>query len=163
MKNAKNWILFAVVLVGVALALTGLFIAYMQVTATVAGASTTSTTTLFESESFTETSDLSRACMAFAIMTVIFACVTLILAALQLSNVARVNQLKMVTSALSVVCAIIAFVLICVFANDYSASLGGLASATSAPAIGAYLLAIGGIVSGLFGFFPISQRKKSKK
>lgn len=165
MKNAKKWILSAIVLIGTVLAVTGMCIAYLKSVGQVTG--TEYVTKLFDNNSFSDASDLSRACMAFAIMTVIFAGLTLILTAMQLFGVVRDNRVKMVTSAMSVICAIIAFVLICVLAKDSSLSATifntRLTAVESAPAVGAYLLAIGGIVAGLFGFFPVNAKKKGRK
>ena len=163
MKNAKKWILSAIVLIGTVLAVTGMCIAYLKSLDTVVGLNVESSYTLFGNDIFTDYNDLSRASMAFAIMTVIFAGLTLILTAMQLFGVMRDNRVKMVTSAMSVICAIIAFVLVCVFANGFTKSFGTIISSDWAPAVGAYLLAIGGIVAGLFGFFPVNAKKKGRK
>ena len=156
MKNAKKWILSAIVLIGTVLAVTGMCIAYLKSVGQVTG--TEYVTKLFDNNSFSDASDLSRACMAFAIMTVIFAGLTLILTAMQLFGVMKDNRVKMVTSAMSV---------ICVLAKDSSLSATifntRLTAVESAPAVGAYLLAIGGIVAGLFGFFPVNAKKKGRK
>lgn len=163
MKKAKNLILSGIVLVGFVLAIIGLFIAYLKTTGQVTG--TTYSTTLFDNNFFTDASDLSRSVLAFAIMTVIFAGLTLIFNALQLLGVMKDNRVKILTSVLSVVCAIIAFVLICVLANDndLSTSIFNISVGLKmAPAVGAYLLSIGGIVAGLFGVFSVARKKKRK-
>lgn len=166
MKNAKKWILTSIIVVGVVLAIVGLCISYLKSTGAITGlGEKTYYISLFDGDAFTGGDDLAKSCVAFAIMTVVFAGLTLILASLQLLGVMKDNKIKIVVSLLSIVCAIISFVLICVLAKDGSASAGlfgvTIASAKTAPAAGAYLLAIGGIVAGLFGFFPLS--KKSKK
>lgn len=160
MKNAKKWIISVIVALGVALSIIGLFVAYVKSTSVLLGQTSTSTITLFENSFFNEYSDLSRSVMAFAIITVAFASLTLILNVLQYFNIVKDNKIKMLISALSIICAIVAFVLVCVFANEASGSIAGLVGAKSAPAIGAYLLAIGGIVAGLFGFVPVNKKKR---
>lgn len=160
MKNAKKWIISVIVALGVALSIVGLFVAYVKSTSVLLGQTSTSTITLFENSFFNEYSDLSRSVLAFAIITVAFAGITLILNILQYFNIVKDNRIKMLISALSIICAIVAFVLVCVFVNEASGSIAGLVGAKNMPAIGAYLLAIGGIVAGLFGLVPVNKKKR---
>ena len=153
MKKAMKWIVSALVLAGLALVITGLFLDFTQ---TSSGGKFLYNTQLFDGILKTET-DMSNTIVAFSIMTAVFSAGTLVLTLLQAGKVVKAKLVRIVCAILTIACAIVAFAVTCAFAAEFL-SIGGYSLATTAPAVGAYLLGIGGIVSGLFGLFPVRKK-----
>ena len=154
MKKAMKWIVSALVLAGLALVITGLFLDFMQ---TSSGGKLLGNAQLFDGILKTET-DMSNTIVAFSIMTAVFSAGTLVLTLLQAGKVVKAKAVRIVLAILTIACAIIAFAVTCAYAGELSSSIGGYSLTTTAPAVGAYLLGIGGIVSGLFGLLPVRKK-----
>ncbi len=64
-------------------------------------------------------------------------------------NVKISSMVSLIVGVITAVVAVLAIVCVFIYGSQYSASLGELASITASPAIGAWLVAIGGVVSGV--------------
>lgn len=155
MKKAMKWIVSALVLAGLALVITGLFLDFTQ-TSSNGGGNILGSLQLFDGILEMET-DMSNTIVAFSIMTAVFSAGTLVLTLLQAGKVVKAKLVRIVCAILTIACAIVAFAVTCAFAAEFL-SIGGYSLATTAPAVGAYLLGIGGIVSGLFGLLPVRKK-----
>ena len=153
MKKALKWIVSFVILAGLGLVLTGLFIDFMQSTS----GGITGTVKLFDDIMQVEEA-MPTTIVAFSIMTAIFAAGTLALTLLQAGKVVKGKAVRVVLALLTIACAIIAFAVTCAYAAELSISVGGYSVLTAAPAVGAYLLGVGGVVAGLFGLIPVSKK-----
>ena len=151
MKKAMKWIVSILILAGLALVLTGLFVDFLQVSVL----NNATAMTLFDGVMPAET-EMSNTIVAFSIMTAVFAFLTLVLTLLQAGNVVKAKLVRIVCALLTIASAIVAFAVLCAFAGDINSSIGGIA--TYAPAFGGYLLGVGGVVAGLFGLIPVSKK-----
>ena len=161
MKNTtKKCLISLAALVGVVLAVVALFVAIVKTTSSLSG-----TQVLYKifDEGFNEVSDLSRALMAFAIITAILSVIVFALTALEALDVVNSKKLRRVIASLLIVCAIITFALSFAFASELGGISAGRIEIKSSAAIGAYLSFFGGLVAGVAAMFGLSNRGKRKK
>lgn len=155
MKAKNLLIIFAVI--GLGLAITGLLLNFISLSS--GGA----LTLIGEKFSFLMDVDLvvgtdfTKSLFAFAILTVCMAGITLIASLLEMANILKCKIVKIVLANLTLACSIVTLVLTISFCSAYTNSL-----LTYSLAEGAYLLVIGGFISGIFGFFNFQKPKKRK-
>ena len=161
MKNTtKKCLISLAVLIGVVLAIVAMFVTIVKTTSTL-----TSYKVVYQifDEGFNEISDVSRALMAFTIITAILSVIVFALSILEAMGVFNSRKIRTVVALLLIVCAIIAFALSFVFASDIGGFSAGSVEVKSSPAIGAYLAFFGGLVAGVAGMFKLSNKGKRKR
>ena len=159
-KGGKvGFIAILIVLVMLIVAIVGVCIDWVNTTVTILGHSETTGTTLsglFDTlgEAEGEIGGAFKAMASFAILTVILAAATTIL-----SGICKVLGWKLfrfilvVVAIVCVVCGVVSIITSFTFCDKVSVDLGGLASGTYTPYIGAWLTSIGGALAGLVGIF----------
>lgn len=163
-KNKGGTIGFVAILIAlimVILAIVGVCITWVNATGQALGG-------LFDGETGLEFSDLFdtygkmegevggafKAMASFAILTVILAAASTVLAGIcKVLNWKFFKFILIIVAIVCVICGVVSIITSYTFCNKISVGIGSLASATYAPAAGAWLTAIGGILAGLVGVF----------
>ena len=95
-----------------------------------------------------------KAMASFAILTAILAAATTILAGIcKVLGWKLFRFILVVVAIVCVVCGVVCIITSFTFCDKVSVDLGGLASGTYTPYIGAWLTSIGGALAGLVGIF----------
>ena len=149
MKKALKWVAIALALIGLGLAVTGLFLDFMQ---TGIGSATEGLTLFDNIIKIEET--MATVIVAFSIMTAGFAFLTFLSTLL----LGRARGLRIINALLTIACAIVAIVVTAVYASENSASIIGSLGVSTVPAIGAYLLVAGGALAGIAGLLPTGNK-----
>lgn len=151
MTNLVCTIVLLATLVGVII---GLFIDYFGITGSVSsglvgsGSSHTEYAKLFDMEETWGTLSIIA-----AIATAVFCALGLVLSVLKNMGGKKFGSLQMIVGVVTVLLAIFAVVCVFIYGSDYSASADGgdlvQMSVTVAPAVGAWLLAVCGVINGV--------------
>ena len=150
MTNLVCTIVLLATLVGVII---GLFIDYVGITGSVSsglvgsGSSHTEYAKLFDMEETWGTLSIIA-----AIATAVFCALGLVLSVLKNMGGKKFGSLQMIVGVVTVLLAIFAVVCVFIYGSEYSASADGgdliQMSVTVAPAVGAWLLAVCGVING---------------
>lgn len=156
--STVSLVLVLLMIVGAALAFTGLFLDWTttKVESEFIGASTDSSMTL---QDWADTNDAAAKIdseVKYFVVTQLFAWVAAAAVAVAavlfvLKLVIRLKLLGViggVAGIVALVCGILTIVFTCLMGKEYGVDLGALANSTTMPAIGCYLLAIGGVLGG---------------
>lgn len=156
--STVSLVLVLVMIVGAALAFTGLFLDWTttKVESEFIGASTDSSMTLQDWADTNETATKLDSEVKYFVVTNLFAWITAaaVAAAAVLFILKLVIRLKLlgilggVAGIIGLVCGILAIVFTGLMGKEYGVDLGALANSTTMPAIGCYLLAVGGVLGG---------------
>ena len=149
-----------VLVVMLVLAIVGICIDWINTTVTVLGNSTTEGTKLSELfDTFdgldTELAGSFKAMASFAILTVILAGATTVLAGIcKVLGWKLFRFILVIVAIVCVVCGVVSIITSFTFCDKLGGgSIGDLFSGENAPAAGAWLTAIGGVLAGLAGVF----------
>ncbi len=152
--SMTNIIWTAVLAVALILVIVGICVDYVSVTgSSIFGGGTLSNVGLFDMTG----SNQPDAAATWGTLSVVTAIITIVLcvagiaiALLKMFGSVKISSLvSLIVGVITAVVAVLAIVCVFVYGSQYSASLGELASITASPAIGAWLVAIGGVVSGV--------------
>lgn len=152
--SMTNIIWTAVLAVALILVIVGICVDYVSVTgSSILGGGTLGNIGLFDMTG----SNQPDAAATWGTLSVVTAIITIVLcvagiaiALLKIFGSVKISSLvSLIVGVITAVVAVLAIVCVFVYGSQYSASLGELASITASPAIGAWLVAIGGVVSGV--------------
>ena len=147
MNKTTKWIVAILILVGLGVAITGLFLDFMQTgIGKLSGAMT-----LFD-DIITIEEAMPTTIVAFSIITAACAFLTLVLTVVE-----KGKGLKIICALLTIASAIIAVAITFAYAAEMSIGTG-VAAITTTPAVGAYLLGAGGLLAGLAGLVPVNKK-----
>lgn len=177
-KSMLGWAMLAVVVIGAALMVTGIFLDWTQVNVeSVIGNSEGAKLTLqdytemiqkqqevddaigsvVEADSVVDGKMASM--VAFAYIAVIAMAATAVLYLLKsFLNIGLLRLLTLIGALATIVCTVIMAICTFVFASDYQGGLGELVKGAMVPAVGAWLAMVGGVVGGVGGL--IGARSK---
>lgn len=151
--STLSLVLVFVMIVGVALAFSGLFIDWTttKVGSDLIGASTDGSSTLQDWASLNENTEVEYFMLANVFAWVAAAAVAAATVLFILKLIVRLKLLNIIggiAGIIGLVCGVLAIVFTVLMGNNYGVDLGVLASSTTTPAIGCYLLMIGGVLGG---------------
>lgn len=151
-------VLVLVMVVGAALAFTGLFLDWTttKVESELVGASSDSASTLQDWADLNESANKLDGEVKYFVVTNMFAWIAAaaVAAAAVLFILKLVIRLKLlgilggVAGIVGLVCGVLALVFTFMMGKEYALDIGILAASTTTPAIGCYLLAVGGVLGG---------------
>ena len=152
--SMTNIIWTAVLAVALILVIVGICVDYVSVTgSSIFGGGTLSNVGLFDMTG----SNQPDAAATWGTLSVVTAIITIVLcvagiaiALLKMFGSVKISSLvSLIVGVITAVVAVLAIVCVFVYGSQYSASLGELSSLTASPAKGAWLVSIGGVVSGV--------------
>ncbi len=156
--STVSLVLVLVMIVGAALAFTGLFLDWTntETKSDLIGASTDSTMTLQDWTELNENANKLDSEVKYFVVTNMFAWIAAaaVAAAAVLFILKLIIRLKLlgiiggVAGIIGLVCGVLAIVFTFLMGKEYAVDIGSLASSTTLPAIGCYLLTVGGVLGG---------------
>lgn len=156
--STVSLVLVLVMIVGAALAFTGIFLDWTttKVESNIIGASTQSSSTLQDWADTNETANKVDSEVKYFVVTNLFSWIAAaaVAAAAVLFILKLIVRLRLlgiiggVAGIIGLVCGILAIVFTVLMGNEYVVDIGNIAKSTTVPAIGCYLLAVGGVLGG---------------